>query len=607
MFMKKWQDKCSERKFSLVSKGFKSLFIDGIRPTWDKVKLKVNTLRQMRKYYNQVFPSVEEREIQKNTKFEKNIVFSIIVPLYNTPKEFLEEMIVSVQNQTYCKWELCLADGSDEEYAYVEEVCNQYVKRDNRIKYKKLKYNMGISENTNAAIEMTSGNYIGLFDHDDLLHPSVLYEYMNAICQKDADFIYCDELTFERTLKNVVTMHFKPDYAIDNLRANNYICHFCVFDRKLFDEVEGFHKEFDGSQDHDMIFRLTEKARNIVHVPKILYFWRSHSNSVASAIYTKSYAIEAGKKAVAKHLERCGELGMVESSKISPVIYRIRYGISKLEKVSIIILSCNGVGKLRRCIDSIQRLTTYEDYEILVMESNSTEESIFRYYDEIKNNNKVKIIRWKQSYNIAAINNYAAAVAKGKYLLFLNNTTEVIEPEWIEELIMYAQRSNVGSVGAKLYYSDDTIQHAGFILGIGNDGIAGYGHRKLHKANLGYMGRLHYAQNVSAVTLNCMMVQRKVFFEVNGFEEDFTNEIYIGIDFCMKVLKAGYLNVFNPYAELYNHIAKPRRKKVRLENKECFKKEIIKFKEKWKKELSEVDPYYNPNLAFDKEDFSIRV
>lgn len=591
----------SNRALYLIAKGMITLFTSGPRATWIKCRSYHANKQAMR--YSEMNLTKEERQLQKSREFEENILFSIIVPLYNTPQSFLKEMIESVQDQTYSKWELCLADGSDEAHTYVEKICCKYRKKDKRIKYNKLKKNKGISENTNAALAMASGDYIALLDHDDMLHSSALFEYMNVICNENADYIYCDELTFENSLNKIITMHFKPDYAVDNLRANNYICHFSVFKKALLDKVGGFRKEFDGSQDHDMILRLTEQAQKIIHIPKILYFWRSHPNSVAADVNSKSYAIEAGKKAVKEHLERNGINGVVESSAAFPTIYRIKYDIPKKEKVSIIIPNCNHMEDLRRCIHSIQKLTTYINYELLIIENNSSEASIFDYYKKIESN-QIKIINWEKPFNYSAINNYAATFATGKYLLFLNNDTEVIEPTWIEELIMYAQRDDVGAVGAKLYYPDDTIQHAGIILGMGTDGVAGHGHYRIHKSNLGYMGRLFYAQNVCAVTAACMMIKADVFTEVNGFDEQFAIA-YNDVDLCMRALKAGYLNVFNPYAQLYHYESISRGGEDTPEKSARFKKEVSRFKDKWGKELEQGDPYYNPNLALDRSDFFI--
>ena len=269
-----------------------------------KIESKIIERKAYRSYGTLSMPTAQEIEVQKNTNFDKDITFSILVPLYNTPEQFLREMIDSVVAQTYGKWELCLADGSDSEHAYVETVVKSY--NDPRIKYERLSENLGISGNTNKCFEMATGDYIGLFDHDDILHPTALFEYMKVICGEDADYVYCDETTFSgRSIDHMITLHFKPDFAPDNLRANNYICHFSVFSKELVKECGTFRPEFDGSQDHDMILRLTRKARHIVHVPKILYYWRSHAGSVASDINAKSYAIDAAKNAVAAHLKEC--------------------------------------------------------------------------------------------------------------------------------------------------------------------------------------------------------------------------------------------------------------------------------------------------------------
>ena len=272
-----------------------------------KLKSKQIELKAMKRYGTESFPTPEQAEAMRAQKFPRDIKFSILVPLYNTPKKFLHEMIDSVTVQTYGNWELCLADGSDNEHAYVGEICRKYQSEDKRIVYKKLEKNEGISGNTNRCYEMATGNFIALFDHDDILHPSVLFEYMKVICEQDADYIYCDEATFKNgNINKMITLHFKSDYAIDTLRANNYICHFSAFSRELLEGTELFRTQFDGSQDHDMILRLTSRAKKVVHVPKLLYYWRSHKNSVASGISAKTYAIEAAKGAVADHLQRAG-------------------------------------------------------------------------------------------------------------------------------------------------------------------------------------------------------------------------------------------------------------------------------------------------------------
>ncbi len=514
-------------------------------------------------------------------------------------------MIESVIAQTYCKWELCLADGSDAEHGYVQKICKKYSKDDSRIIYKKLEKNEGISGNTNRCIEMATGDYLALLDHDDLLHPSALYENMKVICEHNADFIYTDELTFSNQIDNVITMHFKPDFAIDNLRANNYICHFTTFKGELQKKVGLFQNEYNGSQDHDFVLRLSEQAHTIIHIPKILYYWRSHPDSVALDINSKTYAIEAGKRAVRDHITRCGMNAIVESSIAFPTIYRIKYDLVKKPLVSIILLNKNHQKDLEKCVCSIFDKSTYTNYEINIIDNGSTENEIKIYYDRIKNNKRVRIINWENAFNYSEINNHAVKQANGEYIIFLNNDTSVITPEWIEEMLMYAQRSNVGAVGAKLYFDDNTIQHAGVVLGLGADRVAGHSHYRMPKENLGYMGRLYYAQNVSAVTGACMMMRKSVFEEVNGFDESF-RVAFNDVDLCMRIRKAGYLIVFTPYAELYHYESKSRGLEDTPEKQKRFQGEVLRFKERWKKELEAGDPYYNPNLTLDREDFSVK-
>lgn len=593
----------------LFCKGLKCLKQNGFEYTLKKVKQKLKNSKRYNNYTKQNILTDDEKQLQISTKFSKDIKFSIVVPLYNTPENFLREMIDSCINQTYNDWELCLADGSDEDHKYIKKIVAEYMKKDRRIKYKSLEKNGGISENTNECIKMATGEYIALFDHDDLLHPSALFEYMKVICEQNADFIYCDELTFEGTLDKIITMHFKPDFAIDNLRANNYICHFTVFKADLLKTVGMFRKEFDGSQDHDMILRLTDEAKNIVHVPKILYFWRSHPNSVASDINSKTYAIDAGKRAVKEHLNRCGLNATVESSKAFPTIYRFIYEIKEKPLISILIPNKDNVDVLSRCINSILQKSTYKNIEIIIIENNSEEEDTFKYYKTLEKKNNVKIITYESNgdgnFNYSAINNFAAKYAKGEYLIFLNNDIEIISENWIEEMLMYSQRDDVGAVGAKLYYPNDMIQHAGVILKLGAHRCAGHCHYRCSKENLGYMGRLYYAQNFSAVTAACLMMKKSIFNEINGFNEEFA-VAFNDVDLCMRIRKSGYLIVWTPYAEAYHYESISRGHEDTPEKKERFNNEVKMFKTKWEKELEQGDPYYNPNLTLDRDDFSLK-
>lgn len=566
------------------------------------------------------FPELEEAARQRLHKFERDVKFSILMPLYNTPEKFLRQAIESVMDQTYEGWELCLADGSDEEHAYVEQICREYMEKDKqylrpssslycRIVYKKLQKNEGISGNTNACLSISSGNYIALFDHDDVLHPSVLYEYMKVICEKGADYIYCDEATFKgnSTIDDMITLHFKPDYAPDNLRANNYICHFSAFARRLLDGTELFRSEFDGSQDHDMILRLTARAKCVVHVPKLMYYWRSHAGSVASDISAKSYAIDAAKGAVAAHLTAQGFKNFeLTSTKAFETIFQIKYEILGNPKVSIVIANKDHTEDLTRCISSILERSTYDNYEIIVVENNSVSEEIFAYYKKIQENPAIRVVTYEGEFNYSKINNLGVSEAAGEYVLLLNNDTSVITPDWIEELLMYAQRKDVGAVGAKLYYEDRTIQHAGVVLGLGAHRTAGHSHYRVDHRNLGYMGRLCYAQNVMAVTGACLMMRKSLYQELGGLDEQFAVALN-DVDLCVRAWKAGRVNVFTPFAELYHYESASRGADLSGANAERYEKESARFRERWKELLAQGDPYYNPNFSLDRSDFALKI
>ena len=574
----------------------------------DKMKYKANERKAMCHYGTESFPDESERARQRNTVFDRMVKVSVLTPLWNTPENFLREMIESVQAQTYQNWELCLADGSDDAHAYVGEICREYAAKDSRIVYKKLEKNGGIAENTNRCLEMATGEFVAPFDHDDLLHPCVLYEYVKVINEKDADYIYCDEATFKNgDVNQMITMHFKPDYAIDNLRANNYICHFSMFDKKLLEGTELYRTKFDGSQDHDMILRLTDKARNVVHVPKLLYYWRQHAGSVSSGVEAKPYVVESARGAVADHLRRHGFANFkITSTRAFETIFKITYEIIGEPKISIIIPNKDHMEDLRRCITSIIEKSTYDNYEIIVVENNSETREIFAYYEELANNPAVKIITYKGDFNYSAINNLGVSEASGEYVLLLNNDIQIITVNWMEELLMYAQRPDVGAVGAKLYYPDKTIQHAGVVIGLGAHRTAGHVHYRQKRENLGYMGRLCYAQNMSAVTGACLLVKKALYEEAGGLDESFAVSLN-DVDFCLKLRRLGYLNVFTPFAEAYHYESASRGSDMTGEAAARYNAESARFREKWKAELEAGDPYYNPNFSLDKSDFSLRV
>lgn len=524
---------------SIVRKAVTMLQEDGAAYIAHKVKKKLQgKLGKKRALYSE-----HELQAQRETKFPREITFSILVPLYNTPEKLLREMIDSVVAQTYGNWELCLADGSDEEHAYVGVICEEYA-ADSRVKYSKLTENRGISGNTNACIEMSSGEYIALFDHDDLLHPAALYEMMRAICEKGADFIYTDEDSFHETPADAYSPHYKPDFAPDTLRSYNYICHFTAFSRDLLNKVGGFRSAFDGSQDYDMFLRLTEQAKCIVHIPKILYYWRNHAGSVASDVSVKPYTMISAKKALAEHLERVGLQGTVLDSAVLTT-YKINYEIVGTPLVSIIL--SDGTHQ-KRCVDSIAAKTTYPNYEIIT-----------------------------------------SGAPNGEYLLYLDADAEIITPDWIEQMLMFAQRQDVGAVGAMLWSENDTVYSAGKILGV--KGAAGDAHRRYPKGHDGYKFRMTIAQNYSAVAKECMMVRRALWECV---AKDDLYHALSDVDFCLKLREKGYVIVWTPYAELYMHKT----------YKAPSKSEVRSFRAAWKQLLERGDPYYNPNLSLLSGDFS---
>lgn len=574
-----------------------------------KIAYKKNEKEAMKQFGTKSFPDEARAKAERETVFPRMPKISILVPLWNNEPEFQKEMLDSVMNQTYQNWELCLADGSDDAHSYMGEISKEYAARSNgRIVYKKLEKNEGISGNTNACLAMATGEFIGLLDQDDILHPSTLYEYVKAINEKDADYIYCDETTFKSgNIDHMLTMHFKPDYAPDNLRANNYICHFSVFKRDLLQGTELFRSQFDGSQDHDMILRLTDAAQNVVHVPKLLYYWRCHATSVASNIEAKPYAIEAARGAVAENLRSHGFKNFqITSTRAFETIFKIRYQIIGSPRISIVIPNKDHVEDLKRCISSIEEKSTYDNYEIIVVENNSETKEIKDYYELLKDDPRVKVVTYTGSFNYSAINNFGVKETTGEYILLLNNDTQVITVNWMEEMLMYAQREDVGAVGAKLYYGDKTIQHAGVVIGLGAHRTAGHTHYKQHRENLGYMGRLCYAQDVTAVTGACLLVKKSLFEKVGGLDESFAISLN-DVDFCLKLRKLGLLNVFTPFAELYHFESISRGLDDQGEKAERYNRESAHFRDKWKKELQQGDPYYNPNFSLDRSDFSLRV
>lgn len=539
---------------------------------------------------------------QRKARFDYQPLISVVVPTYNTPKQLLIEMIESIVNQSYTHWELCIADGNSKNQDTID-VLNEYSQQDSRIKVQFLEDNYMISGNTNKALEMVTGDFVALMDHDDLLEPNALFEYVKLLNEdKELDFIYSDEDKISEDSKTYSYPHFKPDFAIDNLRCYNYITHFSVIRKSILDEVGPFDSKCDGAQDYDMFLRIVDTTRRIAHIPQILYHWRITGNSTAQSASNKKYVLDAGKRALKNHLERNGIKGTVTDG-LAPTIYRVDYEIIGNPLVSIVICTKDHIDDLDQCIQSILTKTLYKNYEIIIVENNSEEEKTFQYYESLKQYSNIKVIYWKDEFNYSAINNFGVQHANGEYVLLLNNDIEVINPEWLTEMLMLAQRKDVGAVGAKLLYPDNTIQHAGVIIGIG--GIAGHSHKYFDVDDPGYVSRLIIVQDVSAVTAACLLIKKSIFEEVGGLTESF-KVAFNDVDFCLKVRKAGYLNVFTPYAKLYHHESKSRGLEDTYEKKKRFLGEQLRFKEKWPDILEKGDPFYNPNLSLTREDFSIR-
>lgn len=555
----------------------------------------------------------EELEQQRAEQFEYEPVFSIVVPLYQTKPEYLREMIDSILAQTYGKWQLCLADGSpaesqgeasDEMQTELTAIVKEYTERDSRICYRVLAKNDGISGNTNAAMEMAEGSYFVLVDHDDIVPPNALYEFAAAI-NKDTsiDVLYSDEDKVSMDGKKYFEPHFKPDFNLDLLCSVNYICHLFAVKRDVVQRAGGFRKEYDGAQDLDFILRCTEQAEHIWHVPKILYHWRSHIDSTAANPESKLYAFEAGRRAIEAHYERMGIPASVENAQFYGM-YRTRYAWQEEPLVSIIIPNKDHARDLEKCVNSIFEKSDYRNFEFVIVENNSTEQETFAYYKKLQEEHEnVHVVYYEGGFNYSKINNFGVAAAEGEYLLLLNNDTEIINADSIRELLGYCMREDVGIVGAKLLYADETIQHAGVVVGFG--GTAGHAFIGKARYDAGYAGRILCAQDYSAVTAACLMTKRSVYEAVGGLTEELA-VAFNDVDYCLKVRAAGKLVVYNPYAELYHYESKSRGYEDSPEKVERFNGEVEILLKYWRTLIEQGDPYYNPNLTLDNSDFSLR-
>lgn len=543
---------------------------------------------------------------QRADRFDPAPLFSIVVPLYRTPAEFLRQLVDSVKAQSYGNWELILSDGSGAD-SPLDSLLDELEASDSRIRAVRNHCQLHIAENTNAAIAAAKGDYIVFCDHDDLLTPNALYENAAVIrSHPDADFIYSDEDKIGVGEK-YMQPNLKPDFDPDFLRSVNYICHLTCVKRTLLDRVGLLDPAFDGAQDYDFVLRATEKAERICHIPKILYHWRFFEGSTAANPESKTYAFEAGRRAIEAHYRRLGIPARVEMGPY-PGIYRTVYLWPDDPKVSILIPNKDHVTDLDKCLRSIDRGRRYPNLEIIIIENNSTEEETFAYYRELEARDpRVKVVVYDpegRGFNYSAINNYGARFATGDYLYLLNNDTEFISEDVIGELVGFCRRPDVGACGSLLYYEDNTIQHAGVIVGWG--GVAGHAFVNQKRGETGYQHRVICQQDLSACTAASLMVKKSVFEEVGGFTEELA-VAFNDIDLCMKIREKGYLIVYNPYCELYHYESKSRG--LDQGNKEKFDrfvKEMNYFQKKWPDILRDGDPYYNPNFSMVTQDFSLK-
>jgi len=580
---------------------------NGLKALYLKSKHKLQGLDNDYDYaewWNLTKPTDEELAAQREEKFKLNPKFSIVIPVWKTPEKYLREMIDSIVDQTYSNWELCIADGSPAGQS-VEKVLKKYAEKDSRIRYKILGENLGIAGNTNAAMDMATGDYIVLADHDDRVTPNALYECVKAINENpEIDVLYSDEDKLDMDGGALFDPHFKPDFNPDLLTSVNYICHLFVVKKVLVNWVGGFRQEFDGAQDYDFIFRCTERAEKIHHIPKVLYHWRCHQDSTASNPASKLYAFEAGSRAIMAHYDRVGIRAEKVEKGVDYGIYHTTFKIHGEPLVSVIIPNKDHTVDLDNCIRPMITKGTYKNLEFVVVENNSTDPKTFEYYENIqKEFPQVHVAYWDREFNYSAINNFGVKHANGEYLLFMNNDIELIAENFVEEMLGFCQREDVGAVGARLLYEDDTIQHAGVVVGFG--GIAGHTFIGLHKAENSYFHRAMCAQDYSAVTAACMMSKKSVFEKAGGFTEQLA-VAFNDIDYCMKVRAQDKLVVYAPYAVLHHYESKSRGLEDTPEKIARFNREIATFAKRWPDILKNGDPYYNPNLTLRKSNFALR-
>jgi Predicted glycosyltransferases len=556
-------------------------------------------------WFRRIRVTKDELLAQRNHNFSYRPLISLIVPVFNTPADFLNEMIQSVISQSYENWELCIADGSDES-SDARKIVKKYAAEDSRIKVTYLKENYGISGNTNKALDLAAGEYTGLFDHDDLLEADALYEIVDSLQKTKHDIIYTDEDKLNNETKEFEAPNFKPDYDEDLFLSHNYITHFFVVKTEILKSVGGFDSRYDGAQDYDVMLKCIEKSSSIHHVAKCLYHWRMHRMSTAMNPKSKMYCYVAGQNALQAHYDRVGIKAKVEMQG-KPLYgeYHTIYDVPDT-LVSIIIPNKDHTDILKTCVNSLIKINQYHNIEIIIVENNSTEQKTFDYYKELQDCQKqVKVVTWEgKDFNYSAINNFGVKYAAGEYLLFLNNDTEMIKADALSEMVSLCARKDVGVVGAKLLYADNTIQHAGVVIGF--SGYAGHVFNEIPNGKYyGYMTRDVMNGDLCAVTAACMMTKKTVFESVGGFDESFKVACN-DIDYCLKVVDSGKHVVYNAFSLWHHYESKSRGYENSYEKIARFDQEVEKWQQKWMPLLIQGDPYYNPNFKIEDGPFILK-
>ena len=529
---------------------------------------------------------------------------SILMPVYNVDSKWLILAIDSVRDQVYENWELCISDDASPN-PDIRSVLEKYMQLDERIKVVFREGNGHISENSNSALALASGEWLALMDHDDVLPNHALYEVVKAIHKSpDAALIYSDEDKIDEKGRRFMP-HFKSDFNLDLLYGQNYISHLGVYRTDIAKAIGGFRKGLEGSQDYDFLLRYLLKIdpSQIIHIPKVLYHWRAIEGSTALSSGEKSYTTEAGVKALQNYFAQLHADVSVGRGKADN-LYRVQWNLTYEPLVSLIIPTKNGYEVTKQAIDSILNKTTYAHYEILLVDNNSDDPKALAYFDELSQHEKITVLRYPHPFNYSAINNFAVQHARGEVLGLINNDVEVIDGGWLTEMVSQAMRPDIGCVGAMLYYPNDTIQHAGVVIGI--NGVAGHSHKHYPKSHLGYFSRLFVAQDLLAVTAACLLLRKTTFDEVGGLNERDLTVAFNDVDLCLKVHKAGYRNLWTPYAELYHHESISRGREDNPEKIARFKREVDYMLNTWHTNTL-FDPYYNPNLTIEREDFSISM